>query len=235
MEPTNSLHMGRMRWILTAALLLLTLIAALVALVELPPSYQSQASIVLLASRAASQPYGGNPYLSFSPSLTLTADAVSRELMSPSIATHLAATGYPDSYSVDLAQYTTDTTGSVLLITVTGTDKAGVDLTLHGVTQEVSTILATLQAGSQPADRIEAVTLSLNTASLSLSQLGRLLTVLIGVGLVVSFGIPWIVDARIAGQRLRRAAWLAAATPHQADPVAGERRAGQHAAPRDGL
>jgi hypothetical protein len=233
MEPTGSLHMGRARWMLTGALLLLTLIAALAALVELPPTYQAESSVVLLASQASSKPFGGNPYLNFSPSLTLTADAVSRELMSPDIATHLADNGFPDSYSVALANYTTDTTGSVLIVTITGTDKSGVDLTMHGVTNEISTVLTGLQSASPTYDRIQAVTLSMNAAALNLGQLARLLTVLIGVGLVVSFGIPWIVETRITGRRLQRAAW-SATPPHPADPVGGERRTTpQHAAPGD--
>lgn len=230
MEPTNSLHMGRARWVLTGALLVLTLIAALAALVELPPTYQSQSSVVLLASPQASRPDGGNPYLSFSPSLTLTADVVSRELMSSTTAQRLAANGYPDSYSVALADYTTSTTGSVLIVTVSGTDKAGVNLTQHGVTIQIGAVLASLQSGSPAEDRIQAVTLSVSNAALNLSQLARLLTVLIGMGLVVSFGIPWIVESRITGRRLQRTAWAAAPAP---DPVPADRRDGSQHVARD--
>jgi hypothetical protein len=222
MYPTKSLHTGRGRWLLTGALLLLTLIGVIVALVELPPTYQSESSIVLLASPAASKPNGGNPYLSFSPSLTLTADVLSRELMSPSIADYLTSRGFPDSYDVALATYTTNTTGSVLLVTVSGTDKAGVELTLHGVTGEVSTVLAKLQSGSPPDDRIRAMTMFRSgQATLSLSQMARLLAVLIGVGLVASFGVPWIVDAQIAGRRLQHDAGPAVTVPHPADAVSG--------------
>jgi hypothetical protein len=214
MYPTNSLRTGRGRWILTGGLLLLTLVGVVVALVKLPPSYQSESSVVLLASPAASRPNGDNPYLSFSPSLTLTADVVSREMMAPSTVDNLVSRGFPDSYSVALATYTTSTTGSVLLVTVSGTDKAAVELTLHGVTDEISTILAKLQAGSRPNDRIQADTLSMSSeAVLSLNQLARLLAVLIGVGLLASFGVPWIVEAQIAGRRIQRDAWTPPVTP----------------------
>jgi len=224
MDSTKSLHTGRRRWLLTAALLLLTLIGVIVALMELPPTYQSESQVVLLASPASSRPNGGNPYLSFSPALTLTADLVSRELMSPSTATYLASIGYPDSYTVALAPYTTPTTGSVLLITVSGTDKAGVELTLHGVINEISTLMARLQSANPPADRIRAMTISMTgQATLSLTQMARLLAVLIGVGLVASFGVPWIVDAQIAGRRVRRQTDPAVTAPQPADPVADSR------------
>jgi hypothetical protein len=205
MTPTTSLRTGRGRWILTGGLLLLTLVGVVVALAELPPTYQSESSVVLLASPAASRPNGDNPYLSFSPSLTLTADVLSREMMAPSTVSYLASNGFPDSYNVELATYTTDTTGSVLLVTVTGTDKVAVQLTLHGVTNEISTVLAKLQASSPPDDRILASTISMSRqATLSLSQMARLLAVLIGVGLIASFGVPWLVEAQIAGRRIQR-------------------------------
>jgi hypothetical protein len=212
--------MGRGRWIMTGGLLLLTLICVLAALVELPPSYTSNSSVVLLASPAASRPNGDNPYLSFSPSLTLTADAVSREMMAPATVDSLASKGFPDSYSVALATYTTSTTGSVLLITVTGPDKAAVELTLHGVTSEISSVLTHLQVGTSPDDRIVAATLSMSSQpSLSLSQLARLLAILICVGLAASFGVPWLVEAQVAGRRLRREAVAPMTPPPPVSPA----------------
>jgi hypothetical protein len=224
MYPTSSLRTGRGRWILTGGLLLLTLIGVVVALVKLPPTYQSQSSVVLLASPAASRPNGYNPYLSFSPSLTLTADVVSREMMSPSTVDYLASNGFPDSYSVALATYTTPTTGSVLLVTAAGPDQAAVQLTLHGVTDEISIVLAKLQAGSPPNDRILATTISMSRqATLSFSKLVRLLAVLIGVGLAASFGVPWIVEAQIAGRRIQRDAGPPGTSPRPGDPAADDR------------
>jgi hypothetical protein len=228
MTPTNSLRTGRARWILTGGLLLLTLASVVAALAELPPTYQSESSVVLLASPEASRPNGDNPYLSFSPSLTLTADVVSREMMAPSTVNDLASSGFPDSYNVALASYTTDTTGSVLLVTVTGPDKAAVEFTLHGVTNEISTVLAKLQASSPPADRILAATISMSGQPvLSLTQMARLLAVLIGVGLVASFGVPWLVEAQIAGRRIRRDT-ESATSPLPPDPDADGRWATAH-------
>jgi hypothetical protein len=234
MGSTNSLRTGRGRWFLTGALLLLTLIGVVAALVQLPPTYQAESSVVLLASPAASRPNGDNPYLSFSPSLTLTADLVSREMTAPSTVGYLVSKGFADSYNVALATYTTATTGSVLLVTVTGPDQAAVELTLHGVTDEISTVLAKLQAGAPPSSRILAATVSMSRqAALSLSQLARLLAILIGVGLVASFGVPWLVEAQIAGRRIRRDIGPPVAPPPD-DPADEARWAiGQHAAHRD--
>ena len=83
MYLSESFRIWRKRRYLTAALLVLALAGSGAALSTLPRTYQANSSVILLASRTAASPYGGNPYLSFSPSLTLAADAVSRELMGP--------------------------------------------------------------------------------------------------------------------------------------------------------
>jgi hypothetical protein len=234
MYQSSSFRTGRGRWLLTGGLLLLTLLGVVVALVELPPSYQAESSVVLLASPAASRPNGDNPYLSFSTSLTLTADVVSRQMMAPQTAYDLTSNGYPDAYSVALATYTTDTTGSVLLITVTGPDQAAVELTLHGVTQEISTVLAKLQAASPAVDRITAATISMSReATLSLTQLARLLAVLIGVGLAASFGVPWLVEAQVLGRRIQRDAAEVDSSPLETDPGPASRYVSAHGAHRD--
>jgi hypothetical protein len=233
MYQSSTFRTGRGRWLLTAGLLLLTLLGVVVALVELPPSYQAESSVVLLASPAASRPNGDNPYLSFSPSLTLTADVVSRQMTAPQTAYDLTSNGYPDAYTVALATYTTDTTGSVLLVTVTGPDQAAVEITLHGVTQEISKVLAKLQASSPPVDRITAATISMSRqATLSLTQLARLLAVLIGVGLAASFGVPWLVEAQVLGRRIQRDAAEAGASPLEEDSSAS-RYVSAHGAHRD--
>jgi|GEM_PF-2755949 capsular polysaccharide biosynthesis protein len=231
MEQISSIHMGLARWILTGALLLASLIGAVAALIVLPPTYQSDSSIVLLASPVASQPYGDNPYLSFTPSLTLTADVVSSELMSTSTVSHLAAQGFRDSYTVEPPSDTADTTGSVLLVTVTGSTKASAEVTLQGVTSEINKVLASLQYGIRRVGQIRAVTISVSPPSRSFSSEARLLTVLIGGGVVVSFGIPWIVATRITDRRLRRTALPVVTAPRPAGPASGEHRpAATHAA-----
>ena len=124
MELRQAVRIWRARWILTSVLIILAMVGAAEAAAKMPRYYQSASSVVLLASRAASKQNGGNPFLSFGPSLTLTADAVSRELMAPETVRQLAAQGFTASYTVAVPPYTTSTTGSVLLVTVAGTERS---------------------------------------------------------------------------------------------------------------
>lgn len=196
----------RGRWILTGFLLAVVLGAAGVAASSLPKAYQAGAAVVLLASRNVARTSGGNPYLSFSPSLTLTADVVSRELMAPGTAAGLAARGFADSYTVALPTYTTNTTGSVLLVTVTGKDAPSVEQTLHGVLAQVRATLARIQAGVTANSRVRLVTLSADRRpTMSKSRTIRPLVLVIGLSLAVAFGLPWIVEAQILQLRARRA------------------------------
>jgi hypothetical protein len=204
----------RGRWILTVALLLLALAGTAIAAQTLPRTYQSEGSVVLLASRAVSKPNGNNPYLSFSPSLTLTADVLSRELMAPATASYLAYEGYPGTYTVALAPETATTTGSVLLLTVTGSNEAAVRHTLLGVIAEIRIRLSRLQQGISRYNQIRAVALSVSQQPLvSTSAMLRPLAVILALGLVAAFGIPWLIDARIAERRARRGAPATAVLP----------------------
>jgi hypothetical protein len=185
-------------------LLILALVGAAGAGAETPRYYQSTSSVVLLASPAASTPNGGNPFLSFSPSLTLTADAVSRELMSPGTVAQLAARGFTAPYTVVLPSYTTSTTGSVLLVTVTGSDAGGVQRTLEAVTARIGTQLAQLQQGVPAHGQVHADTLSFTPqAALSISQTARPLVVVGVLLLVLSLGTPIVVDGLVTRRRLR--------------------------------
>jgi len=204
MDLRQAVHIWRARWRLTSVLLILALVGAAGAGAETPRYYQSTSSVVLLASPAASTPNGGNPFLSFSPSLTLTADAVSRELMSPGTVGQLAARGFTAPYTVVLPSYTTSTTGSVLLVTVTGSDAAGVQRTLEAVTARIGTQLAQLQQGVPAHGQVHADTLSFTPqAMLSISQTARPLVVVGVLLLVLSLGTPIVVDGLVTRRRLR--------------------------------
>ncbi len=101
------IQIWRRRAALTAGLVLLALASFAAALALFPASYQSQASVVLLASRAASRVTGGNPYLGFTPSLSLTADVVSRALMGPATGQAAGGEGFNESYTVAEPTYAT--------------------------------------------------------------------------------------------------------------------------------
>ena len=205
MDLNDTIRVWRRRWILTLVLLTMASAGAAAALSGLPRAYTADSSIVLLASRSAARLNGGNPYLSFSPSLTLTADALSRELMAPGTINNLAARGYPDNYTVKLAPYTTTTTGSVLLVTSSGKHKLSVEGTLYQVTKEIRVKLAHLQRGVAANHQIRAATLSLSPqATLSLSQTARPLVAVIAPMFLLALGIPVLVDARAARKRIGR-------------------------------
>jgi hypothetical protein len=197
MDLKQAVRIWRARWIFTSVLVILAVVGAAEAAAKMPRYYQSASSVVLLASHAASKQNGGNPFLSFGPSLTLTADAVSRELTAPATVSRLAARGFTASYTVAVPPVTTFTTGSVLLVTVAGTDTAGVQHTLRAVTAQISTQLAQMQRGVPAPSRVRADTLSFTPqATLSISQTARPLV-------IVCLGTPIVVDGLITRRRLR--------------------------------
>jgi hypothetical protein len=205
MDLRQAVRIWRTRWTLTSVLLIVALAGIGGATAEMPRYYQSDSSVVLLASRAASMQNGGNPFLSFSPSLTLTADAVSRALMAPQTVGQLAAQGFTASYTVALPTYTTSTTGSVLLVTVTGADAGGVQRTLQAVNAQIGTQLAQLQNGVPARGQVHADTLSSTPqATLSISQTARPLVVVGVLLLVICLGTPIVVDGLITRRRLRK-------------------------------
>jgi hypothetical protein len=222
MYLSEMLHIWRRRLILTAVLIIAASIGTTAALMKLPRTYQSTASVVLLASRSAARQTGGNPFLNFSPSLTLTADVLSRELMAPGIALGLAASGFPAAYTVALAPNTTSTTGSVLLITVTGSDSNAVESTLRAVTAEISTELSTLQRNVARHNRIRTATISLAPqATLSVSHTARAAVLVVLPGLLAALGIPILVDRRAIRRARGRAVQPAQAVlPEQHGPSA---------------
>lgn len=201
MDLMQSLRILRRRRILALVLLLLTLVATGAAASTYPRTYAANAATVLLESKDFAKPVGGNPYLDFDSSLTVTADIVSVEVTDPRTGLVLAARGYTASYQVILSQ---DTSGPVLLITVTGKNKVTVERTLQAVTGEVGTKLAALQATTPPDNQVKNVVISMSpTATLSLSKLARPLVVILGLGLILTFFVPQIVDAQ-AARRTRR-------------------------------
>lgn len=192
----------RRRMKLTIALIILAATGFIAALGISPGTFQAQASVVLLASRSQSRLTGGNPYLSFSPSLSLAADVLSRTVMAQETAAELASRGFTEAYTVAPPTYTTTTTGSVLVVTVTGHNPAGVERALRAVVSQVGTSLARLQYRLKPRHRIKLAILALSPgASLAVSATARPVVMTLVAGLLAAFGIPVLVD----GARRRRA------------------------------
>ncbi len=206
----------RRRAKLTAALVVIAIAGFAAVFSWFPSTYQAQASVVLLASRSAARQTGGNPYLSFTPSLSLTADVVSRALMAPATSAGLAHRGFLGSYTVAPPTYTTTTTGSVLLATVTGHNQVGVERTLHAVIAQVKVALAQIQGHLPPRNRITVAVLALSPqATLAASATARPDVIALIVGLLAALAIPIVLD----GTRRRRAIARPAAPAAPSDRV----------------
>ncbi|MGH3068581.1 MAG: hypothetical protein ACRDMI_08340 [Streptosporangiaceae bacterium] len=205
----------RRRWILTSFLFLLTLVAALAAWVKLPGPYQAESMIVLYPSQQASKVNGDNPLMSFGGSLNVAGDIVLRQVSAPTSVAALAARGYSSSFTI---ADDPNTTGPILDITVTGSSQSQVENTLRGVTTAVTNQLTTLQQNYKPANRITSQVVSDQpTAKLLLSKKARTIVIILGLGLVLTFALPQIVDAEIGRRRGRRATTkLSSGTPQYA-------------------
>jgi hypothetical protein len=201
MDLMESFRTLRRHWVLTTALLLLTLLGVAAAAVKLPWTYQSVATVVLLNSKTASTPTGNNPYLAFAPSLTQAAEVVSLDATDPRTAQALQARGYPDGYLIAISSVTG---APIMQITVTGHNATTVEHTLYGVIQVVNTKLRDLQSGITPQNLIKDQVVSVAPqASRSISKKAKPLVVILALGLVLTFAIPHIVDS-VARRRLRR-------------------------------
>jgi hypothetical protein len=205
------IRIWRRRAALTAGLVMLALASSAAALAWFPATYQSQASMVLLPSRSASRLTGGNPYLGFTPSLSLTADVISRALMGPATAAQLASRGFTDPYTVAQPTYTTTATGSVLIITVTGTSPDGVERTMRGVISQVSIALAQMQGKVHRRSRITVTTLASSPeASLEASTTARPMVMTLVLALIAALGLPVIIDGALSRRKVKHAASRAA-------------------------
>ena len=183
----------RKRWGLTAALLILTLIAVVVALVKLPWSYSATADIMLLPSNNLAKSYGGNPFLAFNSTINETADVIRYEATDMHTAKILAAAGYTQGYTIKDAL---DTSAPILLITVTGSNAGAVEYTLTGVVNEISTLLASQQSGFSAVNHIHDMVIASNPlASRVISKKARPLIIVLAVGLFFTVAIPVLVDA----------------------------------------
>jgi hypothetical protein len=155
--------------------------------------------VVLYPSQQASKLNGDNPLMSFGGSLNVAGDIVLRQVSSPSYAPQLAAHGATGSFTI---VDDPTTTGPILDITVTGKNQGQVEQTLNGVTAAVKNQLAAIQQTYKPANRITSQVISTQpTPKLLASKKARTIVIVLGLGLVLTFAIPQVVDAEIAKRR----------------------------------
>jgi hypothetical protein len=88
-----------------------------------PVTYQSQSTVVLLNSEAATRAYDGNPFLSTQTSLTGMADSLARNLNSDVSVRELKSRGATGTFEAKLAD---NAQGPLMWLTVTGTDRSAV-------------------------------------------------------------------------------------------------------------
>jgi hypothetical protein len=198
MDIRETLRILRRRWYVTGPLLLLTVAASAVLAARSGP-YQSESQVVLLPSAQSAKAAGGNPYLSFDDSLTLTADLLRRQLIAPPVVQSLGRNGYRSPYQVVDDPLTV---GPVLDITVTGSSKSSVEHTLAGVTHEAGRQLRVMQGDVAPIDRITLRTVSYAPKpSLLAANKARTPVVALAVGLVLTLAVPLTFDAAMADRR----------------------------------
>ena len=193
MDLMGSFRVLRSRWILSSTLLLLAILGTAAAAVVLPWSYQSVGTTVLLNSKSASVATDGNPLLAFDPSLSSAAEVLSLAVTAPSTVLALKARGYSATYQVTVSSVTG---GPILQVTATGKNKTSVENTLHGVMNEINNQLLSLQSGVASRGLIRALPLSAATQpSRSISKKAKPVVAVLGLGLVLTFAIPQLVDA----------------------------------------
>jgi hypothetical protein len=216
------LSIWRRRWLLTSFLLVLALLSIVAVAVKLPRVYQTQAVLVLLPShKAADQVGSGNPYLSFSASLSTAAAVVSNAVEGPGEVSSLKSRGFDQSFTVTSESTLSQSSasgatlpGPFIAVVVTGEHKARVESTLTGVVAEVSTMLKIIQSGIPVKGQISALSLSIDqTPSPSISKTARLIVAIAIPLLLFALGIPAAVDAlRVRSRRRREARDASAST-----------------------
>lgn len=213
MNLVEMVHIWRRRWILTTLVLLVALVGCSGAALKLPRTYQAMCTALLVPSHNAANALGeGNPYLSFTDSISTTADVMATQLMAPATEQGLVVRGYTEPYTVVPESTTSQTVasgsalpGPFVLVTVTGDNQKSVERTLYGITEAIRTTMSAMQANISRKNRIAVSILALTPkATLNVSMTARSLVLIIGLVIVSALSIPLIVDAHFTGRRIRR-------------------------------
>jgi hypothetical protein len=192
----------RARWRLTMVLAGLIAIGLGAGVVLVPWTTRGEASVVFLSSRIVSKQSGGNPYLVFASSLTVSAEVVGRKLMDDQTVQAMRRQGHTAAYVVQIAP---DSAGPVLSITVTSTDPKNTEATLKALEAAVDSQLDALQSGIRPDARIMAQVVSSTQRPLRVSRPKiQLLGEFLIAGLGLSAGLLLLLQA-LADRRRSRA------------------------------
>ncbi|GGK79518.1 hypothetical protein Sme01_21680 [Sphaerisporangium melleum] len=231
MDLLDSLRALLRRWPVTVALLAVTIIATVGAFFAIPWQYESKATVVFLSSRKGSQPVGGNPWLAFDASLTITAEVISRGMSDERTLQMLKDKGNTAEYTVGLAQ---DSRGPLLDITATGPDPKIAQATMETLATLSQQRLTEMQRKSSilpdATIRAELVT-STEEAELTPEKKIRMLVIIFAGGMLVTLGVPLFLES--LAQKRRR---LAQPADHGAPRPGGQAPAAhqQQRLPRSG-
>lgn len=201
------------RWLLTVPLLLLALGGVAAAFVVTPWTYEARATVVFLASPFQAREAGGNPWLIFDSSLTITAEVVGREMMDERTVAGLRDRGLTAAYEIGVAQ---DSTGPVLAVDVSGDSPSVTKRTLDALVAAIPQRLAQLQAKegvSQRAQiRANVVTASPN-ATLARTGKLRTLVMVLFVGMALTVAVPLFAEVLSERRKRGRAPATSGAAP----------------------
>ena len=206
MDLLDSLNILMKRWWLTLPIFFLTLVGVGAAVLALPWSYEAKATVVFLASPVQSKQAGGNPWLVFDGSLTVTAEVVGREMMDDRTVAAFKAQGLTSTYLVGVAP---NSTGPVLAVDVTGKDNANTAATLNAVMKMIPEKLAQIQAdgGVTPSARIRLNVIGASPQpTLKATSKIRTLAIILFGGLVLMVAVPLFVESMSVRRQTARTA-----------------------------
>src|SRR5256885_6709547 len=200
------LRVIRARWYVVLPAALATLTATIVTFVVTPVTYQSQSTICLLDTTIRTTPTtttGENPFLSFSSSLSATADFLARSLTSDATAQELATQGVSENFTATLA---TNAQGPFITLTLTGEDPTHVLQSTRTLTAYAGTKLREIQvlSGVPQSSLIKmAVIVPPQQPHQLLKNKLELVILIAAAGAVVSFMLTFLVENLAQAKRRR--------------------------------
>ncbi|MET9468610.1 O-antigen ligase family protein [Streptomyces sp. NPDC006544] len=209
--PVNLGEIGavlRRRWYVMAPLTMLGLLAGLHLYESVPVAYQSQSSVALLDSTAVAElaPAFGNPIANAGGSLVVTADVLIRTMSGADAARDLHVLGVTDPYTVGFAA---NTSGPMLTLTVTGTDREKVLKETSTLTAFAGEQLNALQAAAkvQPAYFVQTAPVVLpQTPKPQLKTRYQQVLAVVIAAVVAGFTASFVAESLLAARRRRREA-----------------------------
>lgn len=197
----------RRHWKILIAGLLVTAIAALLAMKILPPTYQATGSVIFISpaittdGSSADPAQPANPYLNFGTPLAATADVIAASVNSDTTANRLSGGGATGTYQVALDP---NSDAPLMSVEATARDGARAIATRNVVITEIRRELAAIQQGAgSPTNqliRAQVVTIS-DKAPRVHGSLVRALAVVLAVGVILSCGAAVAAEGISRGRK----------------------------------